>query len=236
MDGKRLISETNTLSYQQNFRGISNDLNNSMDLNEWIALFKKLNFWERQLEMSDENMSEIFGEDFKPTKDMMIRFLKEMVKEYPHSFSYVVNNEVVTVTKNHIIKFTNFENNKLLSETNSRDIEYGYYDDEVDDCIVGLYENVLDYLNSTIKSINLPGISFDTPQQMLVRGKVRKFKPATNVQDILTTHEATVNFRSVDSDLNYWILFDIIIKHYLNTDTNFLKPFSISVVDITPPM
>jgi hypothetical protein len=94
------------------------------------------------------------------------------------------------------------------------------------------YENVLDYLNSTIKSINLPGISFDTPQQMLVRGKVRKFKPATNVQDILTTHEATVNFRSVDSDLNYWILFDIIIKHYLNTDTNFLKPFSISVVDI----
>jgi hypothetical protein len=94
------------------------------------------------------------------------------------------------------------------------------------------YENVLDYLNSTIKSINLPGISFDTPQQMLVRGKVRKFKPSTNVQDILTTHEATINFRSVDSDLNYWILFDIIIKHYLNTDTNFLNPFSISVVDI----
>lgn len=94
------------------------------------------------------------------------------------------------------------------------------------------YENVLDYINSTIKSINLPGISFDIPQQMLARGKVRKFKPATNVQDILTTHEATVNFRSVDSDLNYWILFDIIIKHYLNTDTNFLKPFSISVVDI----
>lgn len=94
------------------------------------------------------------------------------------------------------------------------------------------YENVLDYLNSTIKSINLPGISFDTPQQMLIRGKVRKFKPSTNVQDILTTHEATINFRSVDSDLNYWILFDIIIKHYLNTDTNFLNPFSISVVDI----
>jgi len=94
------------------------------------------------------------------------------------------------------------------------------------------YENVLDYLNSTIKSINLPGVSFDTPQQMLIRGKVRKFKPATNVQDILTTHEATINFRSVDSDLNYWILFDIIIKHYLNTDTNFLNPFSISVVDI----
>jgi hypothetical protein len=94
------------------------------------------------------------------------------------------------------------------------------------------YENVLDYLNSTIKSINLPGISFDTPQQMLIRGKVRNFKPATNVQDIITTREATVNFRSVDSDLNYWILFDIIIKHYLNTDNNWLNPFTISAVDI----
>ena len=94
------------------------------------------------------------------------------------------------------------------------------------------YENVLDYLNSTIKSVNLPGINFDLPQQILKRGKVRKFKPATNVQDILTTNEATINFRSVDSDLNYMILFEIIVKHYLNVDTNWLKAFSISIVDI----
>lgn len=94
------------------------------------------------------------------------------------------------------------------------------------------YENVLDYINSTIKSVNLPGINFDMPQQIMARGKVRKFKPATNVQDILTNHEATITFRSVDSDLNYWIVFDIIIKHYLNTDTNFLKPFTLSTVDV----
>ena len=60
LDSKRLISESNTLSYQQNFREISDDLNNSMNLREWIELFKKLNFWELQLELSDENMSEIF--------------------------------------------------------------------------------------------------------------------------------------------------------------------------------
>ena len=52
LDSKRLISESNTLSYQQNFREISNDLNNSMNLGEWIELFKKLNFWELQLEMA----------------------------------------------------------------------------------------------------------------------------------------------------------------------------------------
>ena len=116
--------------------------------NELNDIINKVGLYNVLKTVGVENMSKIFGEDFKPTKDMMIRFLKEMVKEYPHSFSYVVNNEVVTVTKNHIIKFTNFENNKLLSETNSRDIEYGYYDDEVDDCIVCLYENVLDYMNT----------------------------------------------------------------------------------------
>lgn len=33
------------------------------------------------------------------------------------------------------------------------------------------YENVLDYLNSTIKSIDFPGISFQTPDQTLIRVK-----------------------------------------------------------------
>jgi hypothetical protein len=75
LDGKRLISETNTLSYQQNFREISNDLNNSMDLNEWIALFKKLNFWERQLEMSDENMSEIFNMQKEEANQLFSKYI-----------------------------------------------------------------------------------------------------------------------------------------------------------------
>jgi hypothetical protein len=94
------------------------------------------------------------------------------------------------------------------------------------------YENVIDYINSTIKSVNFPGISFDMPKQITVRGKERQFKPAKNVQDITTTHDLTVTFRSVDSDLNYWLMFDIISKHYLDTDNSFVNPFTITCVDI----
>ena len=61
LDGKRLVSETNTSSYQQKFREITNDLNQVRDINDWIELFKKLNYWEIQLEVSDENMLEIFS-------------------------------------------------------------------------------------------------------------------------------------------------------------------------------
>lgn len=94
------------------------------------------------------------------------------------------------------------------------------------------YHNVIDYLNSTIKSVNFPGISFDMPKQIVMRGKERSFKPAKNVQDITTTHELQITFRSVDSDLNYWLLFDIITKHYLDVENQWLDPFTVTCVDI----
>lgn len=94
------------------------------------------------------------------------------------------------------------------------------------------YENVIDYLNSTIKGVNFPGISFELVKRIEVRGKERFLKPAKNIQDITTTHDLTVTFRSVDSDLNYWLMFDIISKHYLDVDNAFLEPFTITCVDI----
>lgn len=98
------------------------------------------------------------------------------------------------------------------------------------------YENVIDYLNSTIKSVNFPGISFDLPMQIRKRGKERNFKPAKNIQDIITTRELQITFRSVDADLNYWLLFDIVNKNYLDVETNWIDrksaPFQINCLDI----
>jgi hypothetical protein len=93
------------------------------------------------------------------------------------------------------------------------------------------YENVIDYLNSTIKGIDFPGIRFDTPSQTLLRGKTRTYKPATNVQDIVG-HDLNITFASVDSHLNYFLLFDIITKHYLDVDNLFINPFIVSALDI----
>lgn len=93
------------------------------------------------------------------------------------------------------------------------------------------YENVIDYLNSTIKSVNYPGLSIQTPEQTLIRGKKRSYKPATNVQDILSSHELPVTFRSVDSDLNYMLCLDIFSKHYLDVENLYINPFTLTCVD-----
>lgn len=94
------------------------------------------------------------------------------------------------------------------------------------------YENVIDYINSTIKSVNFPGLSIQTPEQSLIRGKKRSYKPATNVNDIVSSREFQVTFRSIDSDLNYWLVFDIFQKHYLDVINMYIKPFTITAVDI----
>lgn len=94
------------------------------------------------------------------------------------------------------------------------------------------YENVIDYLNSTIKSVSFTGISFQTPMQNLWHGKERRYKPAQNVQDIVSSRELDVTFASVDADINYWIVFDVITKHYLDTANLYVNPFTITAVDI----
>ncbi len=93
------------------------------------------------------------------------------------------------------------------------------------------YENVLDYLSSTIKSVSFPGISFEMPKQSLLRGKERRYKPAKNVQDIVN-HDLDITFASVDADINYWLMFDILTKHYLDVEHMYVNPFTLTVLDI----
>ena len=94
------------------------------------------------------------------------------------------------------------------------------------------YENVIDYINSTIKAVSFPGIGFDTAKQYIKRGKEINYLPVKNVQDIITNRELTITFRSVDADLNYWMVFDILNKHYLDVDNLYVKPFIITALDI----
>lgn len=97
------------------------------------------------------------------------------------------------------------------------------------------YENVIDYLNSTIKEVSFPGMSIPTPSQTLHYGKQRDYKPVTNINDILSNRELSIVFRRVDSDLNYWIMYNLIAHHYLDITSNqkiFANPFTITALDI----
>lgn len=94
------------------------------------------------------------------------------------------------------------------------------------------YENVLDYINSSIISIDFPGLGFDVPNQVLPFGTKRAYYSSTPTQNIITPHELVVTFRSIDANLNYFLMFDIMLKHYTDTSKLYVNPFMFTAVDI----
>ncbi|OFY84884.1 MAG: two-component system response regulator [Bacteroidetes bacterium RIFCSPLOWO2_12_FULL_35_15] len=60
LDNKRLISEKTTSNYQQEFRQIGMTLSDRLSWTEWVDVYKKLVYWELELDKSkDESMMEI---------------------------------------------------------------------------------------------------------------------------------------------------------------------------------
>ena len=59
LEGKRLVNEQTTLNYQQKFREISMDLQENLDFEGWVDLYKKLVYWEIQFDQSDQSMMEV---------------------------------------------------------------------------------------------------------------------------------------------------------------------------------
>lgn len=60
LDHSRLVSERTTASYQQEFRKIAMDMAMVNTYDQWVALYQKLIYWERELEqLEDSSMFEI---------------------------------------------------------------------------------------------------------------------------------------------------------------------------------
>src|SRR6202163_3719142 len=54
IDNKRLVAETTTTAYQQQFRELFMTLNSNPDYTEWMDLYKKLVYWELEMEKRSE--------------------------------------------------------------------------------------------------------------------------------------------------------------------------------------
>ena len=92
------------------------------------------------------------------------------------------------------------------------------------------YESVLEYINSSIKEIVFPGMSFDNVEQTIKRGKIVSYKAAKNIHDIFT-NEIDVTLKSVDSNMNYFIFVQVLTEYYLNTKKQYDSDFSIDILD-----
>jgi hypothetical protein len=92
------------------------------------------------------------------------------------------------------------------------------------------YDNVLDYLNSTIKEVVFPSVTYENVSQKLYGGKTMDFKSAKNIYDTYQ-HDLDITFRSVDSHTNFFIMHEILTEFYLNTRKPYIPYFALNILD-----
>jgi len=92
------------------------------------------------------------------------------------------------------------------------------------------YTDPMSYINSTIKEIVFPSISYEGSEQTHKFGKKIEYKPATNIYDTYT-NTLDITLRSVDSHTNYFMLQQIFAEYYNNTKSYYLSDMSLFILD-----
>ena len=78
LENKRLISEKTSSVYQQEFRNIGMSLSDNLSYQEWVEVYKKLVYWELELEKSkDGSMSEILVMQKQEANHLFGKFIEK---------------------------------------------------------------------------------------------------------------------------------------------------------------
>lgn len=104
IDNKRLVKAKTTSAYQQEFQKIFMQINNDMNPSEWADLYKKLIFWELELDKAQtEEMKEVLSmqkaeankEFFKYVSKNYISWLQQKTDNYPTLSHTLFKNKVI---------------------------------------------------------------------------------------------------------------------------------------------
>ncbi len=83
LDLSRLVSERTTSNYQQEFRKIAMDLAMVNSYEEWIDVYKKLVYWDLELEnISDSGMVEVLNSQKQEANSLFFKFIKKNYSDW----------------------------------------------------------------------------------------------------------------------------------------------------------
>lgn len=78
LDKSKLVSQKTNSEYQQEFRELGMQLNSRLDKDEWIEVYKKLVYWEVELDgIDDSGMEEIINMQKKDANTQFGRFIED---------------------------------------------------------------------------------------------------------------------------------------------------------------
>lgn len=83
LDNRRLVSERTNMQYQQDFRTISMEMNDQMDHKEWAEIYKKLVFWELEIDKTEnKSMHEVLEMQKVEANANFAHFIEDEYEEW----------------------------------------------------------------------------------------------------------------------------------------------------------
>ena len=83
IDTNRLVEEKTTSNYQQEFRRISMSLSSFLNKEEWYKIYKKLTYWELELDkLGDKSVEQILAMQKTEANTQFFRFIKNNYKDW----------------------------------------------------------------------------------------------------------------------------------------------------------
>ncbi len=79
---KEIVAEQTNSAYQQNFGKIGMLISDSLNIDDWVEVYKKLVYWELELESGDKSMQEMLKAQFDEANAMFARFIKKNYMEW----------------------------------------------------------------------------------------------------------------------------------------------------------
>lgn len=83
LENRRLVNEKTTSNYQQEFRQLAMDLSMVRDIEGWEALFKRLTYWELELDkLEDEGLNGILKSQKEEANAQFFRFVQNNYEDW----------------------------------------------------------------------------------------------------------------------------------------------------------
>jgi DNA-binding response OmpR family regulator len=115
LENKRLISEKTTFAYQQQFRNIGMEISGRLNYEEWTDVYKKLVFWELELEKSqDQGIVEVMRMQKEEANQVFSKFVEN---NYIDWLNGKVENKPIqshTLLRDKVFPLLNTEQNLFL--------------------------------------------------------------------------------------------------------------------------
>lgn len=113
LDRNKIITEKAVVNYQTDFRSISMDIMNASDYEDWRDIYKKLVFWELELEnIQDNEMSKILENQKQDANGSFFKFVERNYYNWLHSNEKPILSN--TVFKELVKPHINAQTNTLL--------------------------------------------------------------------------------------------------------------------------